>query len=631
MAGDQRSAGDQRFAGDERFAILPDGEPSSLAAELLRPSATEVIRHASGRPWLLGSWPAGRVRTAEAGSARLAVIGRCRVTAAGLAAGLRRIRRAEDVEQAVRGLPGCFHAVASIGGTVAVRGTASGTRRVYSARVGGATIGASGSGVLAAVTGARVDEEALALHLLSSPPLYPLDDHCVWHGVQAVRSHDCLLLERDGRARTRRWWTPPEPVVPAVEGAHDVRRALEDAVGSCTAGGGTISSDLSGGPDSTSLCFLAARSDARLVTLHWSGLDPGNDDSAFAARAAAELPGAGHVVVDRSRAPAWYTPPAGTDAVADEPGPWVRDAARLSMLAALMTGRGSRLHMTGGGGDELFTAHPAYLHDYLRSNPLAALARLRRQHAFQRTPVGPLLRGLADRSTFAQWLAGWTAAVSEPAPARSPAGYVPSLSWGPEQHMPPWATRDAARSVRVALREAAAAGPEPLAPQRGQHGALVAVIAGGRGLRQMNQVISGMGPEYAAPFLDDGVVEAALSVRVAERNAPDRYKPVLASALRGIVPRFVLNRSTKGEYSAGLHTGLRVNRAALAGLFGDSDCLLARLGLIDAGVLRRELSALRPAPDPHFSLDFTLGAELWLRAHRHEAGHPRPVSTGGPS
>ncbi|WP_058045592.1 asparagine synthase-related protein [Streptomyces roseifaciens] len=656
------------------FAVLPDSEAGLAAARVLRPRASRTIDHASGRPWLVGSWPDERVTLAgagtgtgagaTAGAARVAVIGRCPVTAAELAARLRQVRDVVDTERAVAGLAGSFHVVTSAGGRVRVRGSASGACGVFYTRFDGVTVAADRADRLAEAVGASPDERMLALHLLSSPPPHPLDDRSPWRGVHRVPSGDCLLIEADGRARTRRWWTPPDPVLSAAEGAREVRRALVAAVESCTAGGGTVSADLSGGMDSTGLCFLAARiGAAKLVTLRWEGADPG-DDGRRAAQAAAALPDARHVRPGRSGTPLLFSDPAevvdvlhpgagygmshpshgvshlshgmshpshamsrsadvtghpphglghplhDTNRPADEPGAWVRDAARFAKLSALMTVRGSRLHMSGGGGGELFTAPAPHLHDLLRSRPLAALAAVRRKRAGRRLPLLPVLGGLADRSNFPQWLTAWADSLVRP--AAFPAGNVPSMTWGPDLRMPSWATADAVLAVRGLLREAAAAAPEPLHAQRGQHAALASVRAGGRSVRQIGQVTSARGLEYAAPYLDDGVVEAALSVRVDERGAPGRYKPVLAAALRGIVPDPVLGRSAGGEFSADLYAGLRHNRGRLVALFEDS--LLARAGLVDAAALRASVLGLHPVPEPLRPLDATLGCELWLRS-----------------
>ncbi|MEU7229805.1 asparagine synthase-related protein [Streptomyces chrestomyceticus] len=600
------------MTGDMWFAVLPDGESGPAAANVLRPGATEVVSHHSGRPWLVGSWSAGQLVTAAVGTARLAVIGRCPVTVDALTDRLRRVRDITGAESALAGLAGSFHAVLSAGGRVRVRGSASAVRRVFHARVGGATVAASRADVLASACCAPVDERQLALRLLASPPPYPLaDGGCLWRGVHAVPDGHGLLLEADGRATVRRWWTPPVPELPLAQGADAVRRALTAAVDSCTAERKTVSSDLSGGMDSTSLCFLAARGPARLVTFRWESVDPANDDAAWAARATARLPGAEHVLPGRAGAPLWFSGMDSLDGAGDEPGVWVRDSAKLTTLAGLMTARGSALHLSGGGGDELFAALPPYLHDVLRSDPRSVPGRVRRQRAARPQPLLRLLRGLADRSTFSRWLTAWADHLV-PDPAKPPpARFMSGTAWGTFSAMPPWATPAAVGAVRSVLREAAADAPEALAAQRGQHAALAGVQMCGRAFRQVDQAATGLGLPYAAPFLDDSVIEAALSVRVADRGAPDRYKPVLATAMRGVVPDDLLARSTKGEYTADFYFALRRNRAALAELFNESR--LARAGLLDTAALAAGLARPHLPPDVMRALDNTLACEVWLR------------------
>ncbi|TXS39683.1 asparagine synthetase B family protein [Streptomyces sp. uw30] len=625
------------MSGDVWFTILPDGESGVAAARLLRPWAGETIAHHSGRPWLLGSWPDGLVTVGAAGARRVAVIGRCPVTAAELSARAGRLRDIGDVERIARGLTGSFHLLASVDGTVRARGSASGVRRLFHARVAGVTVAADRSDRLAAVTGAALDERLLAAHLLASPLPYPLDDHCVWQGVQAVPSFGCLLIDAEGRARTQPWWTPPEPQLAWQEGVPAVRAALTAAVGACTADGGTVSADLSGGMDSTSLCFLAAREQertrpagARLVTMRWQSIDPENDDAAWAARAAARLPGSEHVTPSRDEWPLWYsdlTALTGDAVPTDEPGPWVRDGARLAALCRLMTGRGSRLHLMGGGGDELFSTFPSHLHDYVRCHPLAAYARIRTQRASQHWPLGQLLRQLADRRTFNQWLTAWAQDFTSATPLSTAlVRRAPSTAWGVDLRMPPWATRDAAAAVQSLLREAAETA-EPLALQRGQHTALACVRTGGRGLRQLDQVTSRRGLGHAAPYLDDQVIEAALAIRVAERSTPGRYKPVLAEAMRDIVPDDVLRRQTKGEYSTDFHASLRHNRAGLVELFDGS--WLARTGLIDDAALRASLLGVHPTPEGLRSLSSSLGTEIWLRSRPAHTSPPSTAITEG--
>ncbi|WP_373560382.1 asparagine synthase-related protein [Streptomyces sp. Ag109_G2-15] len=114
---------------------------------------------------------------------------------------------------------------------------------------------------------------------------------------------------------------------------------------------------------------------------------------------------------------------------------------------------------------------------------------------------------------------------------------------------------------------------------------------------------------------------------MAERSTPGRYKPVLAEAVRGIVPDDVLRRNTKGEYSTDFHVSLRHNRSALVELFDGSR--LARSGLIDEAAVRASLLGVHPTPEGLRSLSSSLGSEIWLRARPAPPCLPSPATTEG--
>ncbi|GGU33499.1 asparagine synthase-related protein [Streptomyces violascens] len=115
----------------------------------------------------------------------------------------------------------------------------------------------------------------------------------------------------------------------------------------------------------------------------------------------------------------------------------------------------------------------------------------------------------------------------------------------------------------------------------------------------------------ASPFLDDRVIEAALAVRARERVTPWAYKPLLTTAMRGIVPDECLRRTSKAQASMDASNGLREHRGDLLALWEDSR--LAALGLVD----RKALCDLarRPASPglQHAILYSTIACEVWLR------------------
>lgn len=603
--------------GDARFTVFPDSEDAAAVARSFARPADRTLTHPSGRPWITGHWRDGEMVTARAGTAAVALVGCCPIDAAALERRVARLRDLAELDAWARTLPGSFHLLARLGGRMRVRGTASGLRLVFHALVEGVRVAASRADTLAAALGTVPDEEQLAVRLLWPVP-YPLTQIPVWAGVTAVPPDEALVVEPDGRgARLSRWWTPPEPAVPLVDGAEAVRAALTRAVDARTAGGGVVSCDLSGGLDSTSVCFLAARSPAKVVASTWPGRDPGDTDLLWARRAARRMPDVEHVVWDAHAAPLVYTDLLGIDDLLDEPTIGVMDRSRVLHHLPALAGRGSRVHMTGIGGDHVAWCSDAYYHRLLRRRPLFALRQLRGMRTLWHWPLPAMARALADSRPYGTWLADAAGRLRDPMPASSAGG---ALSWGMPPRLFGWATPDAERAARWALREAAR-DARPLHPDRGLHADLEQIRACTRILRQWDGMAARAGLPMAHPFLDDQVVEAALAVRPEERVTPWRYKPLLTTAMRGTVPEESLSRADKAQAAMDAAQGLRENRGDLVALWQDSR--LERLGLVDGAALRR--LARRPAtPGLGESILYsTIACEVWLRGLA-------PATAGGP-
>jgi asparagine synthase (glutamine-hydrolysing) len=280
---------------------------------------------------------------------------------------------------------------------------------------------------------------------------------------------------------------------------------------------------------------------------------------------------------------------------------------RWLIIARRAAARGSRLHLTGFGGDELLYGSLAHLHSMLRSSPRTALRQLRGFAAKYRWPRGPMLRQLSDTSPYPVWLAR----VAETLTAPPPPPEEPLLDWGFTPRLPPWATPAAVAAVRD-LIVAEAPAIEPLAKGRGQHRELEGMRFVSRITRQFEQMAGRIGITLAAPYYDDRVIEAGLAVRPQERITPWRYKPLIIEAMGGIVPDQSLIRQTKANGSGDSDPGLRRYRGELLALWQDSR--LGRLGLIDAEALHA--TCTRPLP-PELALgglDQTVACELWLRS-----------------
>ncbi|MCZ0972619.1 asparagine synthase-related protein [Streptomyces albulus] len=167
---------------------------------------------------------------------------------------------------------------------------------------------AADAGLSCAPRTGALDEEALATRLLAPGAPLPLALAPLARGARRTPGH-CAAHDPAGQYREVRWWHPPQPEVPLPDAAEGVREALGAAVHARTRRA-TLSADLSGGLDSTSVCFLAARDTTELVTTAWEGRDPADDDPCGARTA--PTASAGSATAAATSPSPTPTPPPGT-------------------------------------------------------------------------------------------------------------------------------------------------------------------------------------------------------------------------------------------------------------------------------------------------------------------------------
>ncbi len=556
--------------------------------------------------------------SARVGPVHVVVIGFCPVTTTELTSLISRIHTVSDVNRLVASLPGSFHLVAAVGRQLRVQGSITGLRRIAWAKSDGHTFVSDRTDILADLTNAKIDDSLLATRVACGgmvPP--PLRERSMWLGVNSLPPDRYLLVEGGQRTREVKWWQPPAPETTLAEGACRVREALVSALYSRNPVHGRLSADLSGGLDSTSLAFLAARTTPHLLTHRWAEAEAGNDDGKYAAIAARELPNAEHLVIPQSDIPPVFSDPH-LNGDPEQPYLFARTAARAVYTARMLVAHSSTRHIAGHGGDELFYKFPGYLHPLLRRRPLTAIRHIRAHLALSRWDRKATVAQLLDTSGFPDW---WKRQADQ-LTAPPPGGRFPPLGWGfMPLHAQPWVTGEALHAARATLREAAEEA-HPLAPDRGQHQYLLALRTTAPAYAQLGRLFERAGVRLDLPYLDDRVVEAALSVRLEERAHPWRYKPLLAEAMRGVVPESIATRVTKGEFSADLSLGLRRNRASVLDFLADS--AIAKRGLIDVDTLRRLLLAPQADHSRNIALEHLVGCETWLRTTPKRQDAPAP-------
>lgn len=581
-----------------------------------------VLVAASSSVWRLGDAPARHA--AVSGGRRIMLLGWCGATSDDL----RRLAEGTVPDDVAWRWPGAYTVVKEAPGRVVLYTDPADAAPLYLTALKGGWAWSTSARLLAGLTAASVDTGRLACSILASAVPVLGEHRSFFAGVQHLPAGSRIELPADGAGPwiDTVWRLTAAPGLPQ----HRLREALTAAVALRVDSSPGLSSDLSGGLDSTSLAVLAAtcrprRRPLMAVTMHPDG-DTTAADLHYARLAAAHhRDRIDHQLFATTAA---HLPYRDLDAVpvSDEPAPSTLSHVQLIAQMAFVRDRGSTLHLTGDGGDSVLCTPPAHLADLLRHGhwPRAVteamgLARLRHR------PLTPLLR---DAAALARTRRRDALAALAPAlphlvghrPARDELGWFPPLA------APPWARPEALRLLADAAFDAAER-PDALPGVDIAVRTLVDTVRDtARTAAADAEVAAAAGVDLHAPFLDAHVVDAVLRTPLIYRPPVHAYKPILRRAMAHLLPPALASRTTKDHANADHYAGIR---AALPTLLELADGHLAQLGLVDPGRLRSHLrqaaAGIAPALD---AIEQALCAEAWLRAHHAQPAPAWTVPTG---
>jgi asparagine synthase (glutamine-hydrolysing) len=352
---------------------------------------------------------------------------------------------------------------------------------------------------------------------------------------------------------------------------------METSMGRRLAGAGNPALIMSGGLDSVSLAALGHRHRPDSFRAY-SGVfpdRPGIDESRWIGAMSRELglPTSCIAPADRglmenalSHIAAWRLPPSGF-------GFW------LPQLLQRAAEDGADVVFTGDGGDEICEARPPLIADLLRSGrPLSAIRAATRLPGMGDYPHWrPVLRALGKHGVGAA-LPHWMDLAGS------------RLPWRPEPGKP-WLTPESRKLLRRQWDPThwkSLEGPRAWADTSDR---LMRRIQGLGLLDHMRREAEGAGMEPSFPFLDADLVEFALRVPPELLMSPYLRKPLLRSAMAGLLPEEVRLRPLKtvfDELTVDLVTGperklissLVTDRSAEIGSYVDLDQVG---GLLTAG------------------------------------------------
>lgn len=519
----------------------------------------------------------------------------------------------DNARQAVRALanlPGRFGVAVSDGDVLTVAGDPVGTIRWWWTHHMGKVHLSLSPLPLARLTGSPVNPVVLAATLFLPDAAPDLTNESVYHGVRELSPSRVLVISGDSVTTEQR----PEPRhIPPANAPEALAAALATSVRARTVGVDSVSTDLSGGLDSSTLAILAARGADKPVTA-LTYTDPyavNDDDTGYAHALAAAEPGLNHQVL---------TGGAGELPFTDLYGSPFTDLPTLDALLHTRTrfrlnpAVGADVHLVGDGGDVVLGSPITYLADLARLptarrffSECIGWARLRHR------PAHRLVRAAfaASRTSYTSALEG-VANELETAPEPHRPEHVPafesSISWIHLSKSARWATPAARAQVAEALRTYRTKDSRDGADDH----TLRLIQWHGAATRSFLHVADHLRVRIAIPFFDSDVLAACLAVPASHRASARQTKPILGQAFADRLPTDLFARRTKGDYSACEYHGLRANAGEVRALLTDSR--LADLDVIDPTAVRADLdAAISGARAPMGALSQVLATEVWLR------------------
>ena len=458
-----------------------------------------------------------------------------------------------------------------------------------------------------------VSRNFLAAFLVDGLPFGVASRIAPWDGVQALAPFEALRVDRNltgQNLKARPIQLPPSFEQPGDDDVDSAVEALRQAMLEATfrwcERGGSISCDVSGGVDSAANAYLLRALHVDFNVTHASSSSQYNLDDMWARR-----------IVNDVGAPAAFYPAIGStgltyDAsvpfpngyIPETPPMWCDTEGYAQALADRP--RPAGLQFTGLGGDELFALLPVMEWSLAHQAPLRAPYLAVRYCLNHRVPLRRGIPSVTSRIEYGRW-------IDRSMRELASKGSTPNddLSWSGGFSFPAYLSNEAKELLHSPLD---AGSLQPMNRDRTVHQVLESLLGQAAIIRQVNDMLGRGRTRWASIFVEPGVVRAALSLPLKMRRHPYLNKPMLYRAMRGLMPREIFARATKGEYSQDSYETLYARREHLVG--DRADGAVAELGLIDRKALNSKLSMQALSSEFLFELKRLVAAERWIRSVR---------------
>lgn len=601
------------------FCGFSSGIDSSVAT-LPKPLDGKMLWEGANPFWLCGNWGKQQIITLFDGPVRLGIVGTCLAAYETLVELFQIAVRKHDYSQLMR-LPGNYNLIAQDETDTYVFADVADLRPVFYAEYDSCIVYSSLGVALQQLLKTEVDPTWLGTSLMGVALPSRLQNRSPFCQVKIIPPGHYLQISL-GKPTCKRYWSGPQEYSSFSDAAEQLREQLITAVEGRVRLYGNITSDLSGGFDSTSLTLIAAKSlatrgqELHTITIKSSGATESSDVK-WAQHAASLYPNIASVMIEHHEMPADYSNLKSIP-LTDAPDSINLGIGQISYLMGIIRSKNSQLHLSGAGGDELLAGSYSYLVDLLRQARIGTF--LQHTYGWSRvsncSPIALISSAIKlSLTSYRQCLLQQTKKImsgrlsSQSLISQPPTDRI--IEWDLPPDIVSWYTKKSVDLVLAELEKWVTVAT-PFANSLEQHKSIAGIQMSGLGYRVQQQLAKTCDVNLEFPYLDSLVIDACLSASPEERTTPFTYKPLLSKALERDLPQSVFKRNTKCDYTVDELIGFRQNLDIINELFQSS--LLADMELIDIKEFRAAMQQFKmglTVVSPNFHQ--TLATELWLR------------------
>ena len=592
------------------FGFLPNFDlPEN---KLPKPIDAKQIWKAPKPLWTKGIWQDNDLTIGFEEKVHFAIFGRCLATKSEISQTFRCAIREKDYSK-ITCLSGNYNVIVQNGETTKIFTDVAGLKPVFYTVCESFVAFSSLSIALQQLIETDIDPSWLGANLICDGMTELSQSSSPFKKIKAVPPGHYIEVT-SSKITCKQYWHVPCENGDISATSIQLREQLVNAVNRRVKQYGRVTSDLSGGFDSTTLSLLTAKSMAangsKLHTLTSGSKSSINSEDLEIARYAASFyPNIKSLIQKCHDFP---SPENSLKEIyfSDAPDESIMFRKNFLQGMDIIGETRTQLHLNGHGADSLFILSLSSLPDLLKFRQLNNFIRYSYEYS-RRGCFSPLnLIKSAINLRFTSY-SDWLIQQIEKLKPKQTSLSIYDMGWSISPSPASWYTSEMINLVSQRIQQYAR-DAKPFAERPGQHNRVVQIHYIARRCRLLQQIAQERGVNLDFPYLDTEIINTSLHTRTDQMLTPFVKKPLLVKALYRDIPKRIFNRPATGDFTYDYLGILQQSKTQIRELFHNS--LLADMGLVNLPEFFSGLDKLSVGVvETIRPFNNTIAAEVWLR------------------